>query len=347
MILKKLKLTGVITLAVLTVFEKSNATTYTFDVDSSSGIGSGSFSIDLPDAWPGNIGRSTLIPALSLSGSRAAGDEWVSLSIALNELLEQPNNAVLSGASTSTSAFSVPTSGIGLTPTDAVSALPGVTLRTIVVPDRDALNLAPTITCPAPTTLQCNNGAVAFVSVRVHDEDGDPLVVVWTVDGLKYQTDIVPAVSSNAETTVEFAANFESGQHDVRVSVSDGKSSPVSCSTTIIVQDSTRPTIQSLVATPNVLSPPDHRLVSVSLQASAHDNCGPVTCKIKSVKSNEPIRGLGHGDTSPDWIITGDLTLKLRAERSAKGLGRIYTVTVEARDAAGNTCTSDVTVTVP
>ena len=41
-------------------------------------------------------------------------------------------------------------------------------------------------------------------------------------------------------------------------------------------------------------------------------------------------------------MITGDSTLKLRA----KGAGRIYTVTVEARDAAGSATTSDVTVTV-
>jgi hypothetical protein len=240
MTLKKLIPTGVITLAVLTVFQNSNAATYTFDVDSSSGIGSGSFSIDLPDTWPGTIGRSTIIPALSFSGARAAGDQWVSLSIALNVLLEQPNNAVLSGSSTSTLSFSVPASGMGLTPADAVSALPGVTLRTIGVPDREAPNLAPTITCPAPAILQGNNGAVAFVSVHVYDADGDPLVVVWTVDGIKYQTDIVPAVSPNAETTVEFAANFELGQHDVQVSVSDGKSSSVSCSTTILVQKTSR-----------------------------------------------------------------------------------------------------------
>ena len=106
MTLKNFIPTGVIALAVLTVFQNSNAATYTFDVDSSSGIGSGSFSIDLPDRWPGNIGRSTVIPALSLSGSRAAGDQWTSLSITLNELLEQANNAVLSGSSTSTSNFS-------------------------------------------------------------------------------------------------------------------------------------------------------------------------------------------------------------------------------------------------
>jgi hypothetical protein len=344
MYLKKLRLTGVITLAVLTVFENSNATTYTFDVDSSSGIGSGFFSIDLPDGWPGNIGSSTVIQASSLSGSRVAGDDWVSLSITLNEPLERANNAVLSGASTRASSFTVQTSGIGMTPVASVDALPGVTLRTIVVP---VANRAPTISCPAPATLECNNGALAIVSVNVHDEDGDPLVVVWTVDGVKYQTNNLPAASPNAAATVEFTANFESGEHDVQVSVSDGKSIPVSCATAIFVQDTTPPTVQSLVATPNVLSPPDHRLVPVRLLVSANDNCGPVTCKIKSIRSNEPIRGLGHGDLSPDWIITGDLTVNLRAERSVKGRGRIYTVTVESRDAAGNTSTRDVTVTVP
>jgi hypothetical protein len=195
--------------------------------------------------------------------------------------------------------------------------------------------------------LECNNGAVAVVSVNVHDDDGDPLTVVWSVDGVKYQTNNLPAVSPNAETSVEFTANFESGPHDVQVSVTDGKSIPVTCSTAVSVLDLTPPTVQSLVATPNVLSPPDHRLVPVRLQVSANDNCGPVTCKIKSVRSNEPIRGLGHGDLSPDWIITGDLTVDLRAERSVKGRGRIYTLTVESKDAAGNASTRDVTVTVP
>ena len=185
------------------------------------------------------------------------------------------------------------------------------------------------------------------MSVVVNDQDGDPLVVIWTVDDVKNQTDIIPAGSSRAQTAVVFAANFESGEHTVQVSVSDGKSSLVSCSTSISVQDLTPPTIQSLVASPNVLSRPDHRLVAVNLSVSAIDNCGPVTSKIKSVKSNEPISGLGHGDLSPDWMITGDLTLELRAERSVKGHGRIYTITVETKDAAGNSSTGAVTVTVP
>jgi len=91
----------------------------------------------------------------------------------------------------------------------------------------------------------------------------------------------------------------------------------------------------------------DDRLLSVRLQATAEENCGPVTCKIKSLRIYEPIRRLGVGDTSPDWFVIGDLALKLRAERSAKGAGRIHAVTAEARDTPGNTSTSDVKVTMP
>ncbi|MBI4660133.1 MAG: HYR domain-containing protein [Verrucomicrobia bacterium] len=52
-------------------------------------------------------------------------------------------------------------------------------------------------------------------------------------------------------------------------------------------------------------------------------------------------------DEDADWQITGRLTLKLRAERSGEGGGRVYTITVEGRDLAGNRVTKDVTVTVP
>lgn len=55
----------------------------------------------------------------------------------------------------------------------------------------------------------------------------------------------------------------------------------------------------------------------------------------------------GGGDTPPDWVITGPLTVDLRAERSGKGSGRVYTITVECSDASGNTATKTVTVTVP
>src|SRR5688572_31427347 len=48
-----------------------------------------------------------------------------------------------------------------------------------------------------------------------------------------------------------------------------------------------------------------------------------------------------------DTVITGPLSAQLRADRDAHGTGRIYTIGVEAIDAAGNRSTATVTVTVP
>jgi hypothetical protein len=90
------------------------------------------------------------------------------------------------------------------------------------------------------------------------------------------------------------------------------------------------------------------KMVAVTISVEAANNCdGSTVSKITAVESNEPVDGLGDGDTSPDWEITGDLTLNLRAERSGKGNGRIYTITVECSDAVGNTTPGTVTVVVP
>ena len=66
------------------------------------------------------------------------------------------------------------------------------------------------------------------------------------------------------------------------------------------------------------------------------------------MESNEPVIGRGDGEAALDWVITGDHTVLLRAERSGYGSGRIYTINIEATDAAGNVSVSKtVTVTVP
>jgi hypothetical protein len=84
----------------------------------------------------------------------------------------------------------------------------------------------------------------------------------------------------------------------------------------------------------------------VAVTAAVADNCaGPIVCQVVSVSSNEPIDGLGDGDTAPDWELTGDLSVSLRAERSGRG-GRIYTITVKCTDATGNSTTKTITVTV-
>ncbi len=102
-----------------------------------------------------------------------------------------------------------------------------------------------------------------------------------------------------------------------------------------------------MTANPDVLWPPNHKMVPVTVRVEGTDDSGgPVTCRIISVSSNERVNGQ-NANTAPDWEITGPLTVDLRAERSCSGRGRLYTITVECQDAVGNAARSTVDVTVP
>ena len=112
--------------------------------------------------------------------------------------------------------------------------------------------------------------------------------------------------------------------------------------------DVTPPVISSVSADSSVLWPPNHKMRSVAVAVVVSDNSDPSpSCSIISVGSDEPVSGKGAGNTSPDWEVTGDSTVDLRAERSGKGDGRVYTIEVDCSDASGNTSTSTTEVTVP
>lgn len=116
----------------------------------------------------------------------------------------------------------------------------------------------------------------------------------------------------------------------------------------IVHRDTDAPAFKTLRPSTSSLWPPNHRMVSVSLEAELVDliDAAP-TAQVVEVSSNEPIDGEDDGSTSPDWVITGPLTVDLRAERSGIGTGRVYTIEVEGTDAAGNTIRRSVTVHVP
>ena len=116
----------------------------------------------------------------------------------------------------------------------------------------------------------------------------------------------------------------------------------------IVHRDTEPPAFKTLTASATTLWPPNHRMVPVSLDVALVDLLDPApTARIIGVSSNEPNDGQDDGNTSPDWEITGPLSVNLRAERSGSGSGRIYTIHVEARDAAGNTTQQAVTASVP
>ena len=105
---------------------------------------------------------------------------------------------------------------------------------------------------------------------------------------------------------------------------------------------------QGLPDPPHILWPPDHRLVEVKPIISVYDTYDPrPVVRLLSITSNEPDDGIGDGRTTGDILITPDGRIFLRAERSGKGEGRIYTLRFQALDSAGNSTTEEARVYVP
>jgi hypothetical protein len=110
--------------------------------------------------------------------------------------------------------------------------------------------------------------------------------------------------------------------------------------------DTTPPVISSVSATPSTLGAPNHKMAPVAITVKVADNCSTPTWTVTGISSNEAVNGTGDGDTEPDWTVAGQ-KVTLRAERAGTGSGRTYTVTVTAKDAAGNASTGTTTVSVP
>ena len=112
---------------------------------------------------------------------------------------------------------------------------------------------------------------------------------------------------------------------------------------TITVIDTTRPELTIGTAVPTLWAP-NHTMVDVGLVITQSD-CDDSPAVSIVVSSNEPINGLGDGNTTPDWTVNGTRVM-LRAERSGKGTGRIYTITVTVADGCGNVSMASTVVTV-
>jgi hypothetical protein len=188
-----------------------------------------------------------------------------------------------------------------------------------------------------------------YPSTLVGAMEGD--VALLHFNGLDWR----PVLSSGGvaptkNTTDNLDGTVSGGRFSV---VFDNTSTPkiTELSGTVIttsLKDTEAPVVTSVTASPNNLGSPNHKMVPVTISVTATDNLDRnLRSRIVSVTCNEAVNAPGSGNTNPDWRITGNLTLELRAERAGTGNDRIYTITVETRDAAGNFTTRTTSVIVP
>jgi hypothetical protein len=181
-----------------------------------------------------------------------------------------------------------------------------------------------------------------------YDEDGDELTYKWSwiIDGNDYEAiDVKP--------TIELPV----GQHTIQLIVNDGIVDSEPDYVVITVIDNTPPEF-SLFMEPNVLWPPNHKMMKVTPTWTVTDNCDESpTISLVNITMNEgdvtntfdPIYDVNviDGLTVSDIQIGSDGSIYLRAERSGNSSGRLYTITYKAVDDSGNATIKSATVTVP
>ena len=194
----------------------------------------------------------------------------------------------------------------------------------------------PAIVCPAPVTVECSaTGGSPATDV--------PIAAFLAGASATDVCDATLAIGNNAPAFFPVGAATP-----VTFSTQDDSLNNASCVAAVTVEDTTPPVIAAVTASPSQLWAPNHRMRPVAISVDVSDVCDAgADCSIDGVSSNEAINGLGDGDAAPDWIVTGPLTLLLRAERSGLGTGRVYTINVKCTDDFGNSSVRTVEVTVP
>ncbi len=180
----------------------------------------------------------------------------------------------------------------------------------------------PAITAPSAVA---RTNTPSSCAVLVSDADLGSAVAIDNCPGLIVKRTGVPAgnLFPLGVTTITYTAINMSGLTK-------------SATQTVTITDIHKPAFTtSLTADIVAIWPPDHKLKNVTLTYNTADNCGTVK-NIVTVTSTDPITGVSDGDKSPDWIVTNDHLVQLRAERGNGKEARVYKITVTPVDSSGN-----------
>lgn len=208
----------------------------------------------------------------------------------------------------------------------------------------DNINHDPIANAGLPQT-RSEGAPVSLTGAASSDPDGDLLTYAWvqiggptvTISGTNSATPAftAPQVGSLGATLV------------FRLTVNDGYGGINHDDVAVTIQDVNSPPRCDL-ARPDqpMLWPPNHKMVKIRILGVTDPENAQVTITVTGVTQDEPLNGLGDGDTSPDAVLQGS-TVLIRAERSGQGNGRVYRINFIASDGVGGTCTGSVTVCVP
>jgi hypothetical protein len=219
-------------------------------------------------------------------------------------------------------------------------------------------NSPPVASCSGAGTYQAGVDTVNLGG-SVADYDGDSVSWSWWLGALQLASGWVNPAAGGAPSALPMlslstgaAAELGLGTHLLQLRLDDGQGQIATCDASVSVVDNQAPRLAP-VADRTILWPPNHALVPITITTNAVDAGGGPVVLSATVQSSEDAYKDGAGNTIPDWLeptvdlLTGRVFLFLRAERSGRGPGRTYTVTITATDGADNRSAATVVVTAP
>jgi hypothetical protein len=189
---------------------------------------------------------------------------------------------------------------------------------------------APVLTGPSPAT-------------PTFEWSGSAISLTPSLLGLSAADDVDGAVSVSLSP-----ATAGLGTTSVTAQATDVAGNTSTKTFNVRVADTTAPVFLSLHVSPDVLDAKNHSMAQVTVSASVADAGDPSpTVRITSIACTDDDLVFAAGLSNTDWSVTSALTADVRCERTGKGSGRTYVLTVECADASGNTSSATVSVFVP
>lgn len=217
-------------------------------------------------------------------------------------------------------------------------------------------NTAPIINAPAVTLARDSSLSMQIGAVWDAEQSPDTLSVsALPLTGAGITLSNI-AVDSLGNVTANVAASCGATDSTFELEVTDNGNLTASANLFVAVTAETGLPVINMSSLIIKLFPNNHKYNTIEvsqLVASVSDNCSALSVsdvQIAQVTSDEvdDAPGNSDGNTINDIVIAADCrSVKLRAERDGNRNGRVYTITLRLRDAAGNEATATKQISVP
>ncbi|HEU5179219.1 MAG TPA: FG-GAP-like repeat-containing protein [Candidatus Polarisedimenticolia bacterium] len=149
---------------------------------------------------------------------------------------------------------------------------------------------------------------------------------------------------------VQLQADLPLGPHTITLRVTD-QSGLAATDTILVTISDTAPPAIGVTVSPEIIWPPNGKMVPVNTEVTAFDACSNVSVALEAILTTVPSGrqavARGGGDIDGAELGTEDYAFYLRATRPGPGTARQYRIIYIATDSSGLSARSEATVTVP